>query len=159
MQYRQGIGWLVDWLRERVGAEGWPQPIRVALQGRGAPVSAIAELINAIDGVEVVEVAGRDLGGCCGRLWDAVAASAPDTKADAVRLMHLPQPVLDLAANVAVTRPMGDGAWAWDRVKSREDISPLVALTMAHGLETAVQASEAPDRKPTAYATRGVRTV
>ncbi|MBQ2628576.1 MAG: hypothetical protein IJG13_02760, partial [Kiritimatiellae bacterium] len=100
-----------------------------------------------------------DLGGYCGRLWDAVAASAPETKSDAVRLMHLPQPVLDLAANVAVTRPMGDGAWAWDRNKSREDISPLVALTMAHGLETAVQAAEAPDRKPTAYASRGVRTV
>lgn len=76
-----------------------------------------------------------------------------------MRLMHLPQPVLDLAANVAVTRPMGDGAWAWDRNKSREDISPLVALTMAHGLETAVQAAEQSDRKPTAYASRGVRTV
>ena len=159
VQYRTGIGWLVDWLRERVGAEGWPQPIRVALQGRGAPVSAIAELINAIDGVEVVEVQGRDLGAYCGRLWDAVAASAPDTKSDMTRLMHLPQPILDLAANVAVTRPMGDGAWAWDRVKSREDISPLVALTMAHGLETAVPSEEAPARKPTAYATRGVRTV
>lgn len=159
VQYRQGIGWLLDWLRECVGAPGWPQPIRVALQGRGAPVSAVAELIAAIDGVEAVEVQGRDLGGYCGRLWDAVAASAPETRSDAVRLMHLPQPVLDLAANVAVTRPMGDGAWAWDRNKSREDISPLVALTMAHGLETAVQAAEAPDRKPTAYASRGVRTV
>lgn len=157
--YRQGIGWLVDWLRERVGADGWPHPIRVALQGRGAPVSAIAELVQAIDGVEAVEVAGRDLGAYCGRLWDAVAASAPDTKSDARRLMHLPQPLLDLAANVAVTRPMGDGAWAWDRIKSKEDISPLVALTMAHGLETAVLAEVQPDRKPTAYASRGVRTV
>jgi len=158
--YRHGIGWLLDWLRERVGRPDWPQPIRIALQGRGAPVSSIAELLNAIDGVEVVEVAGRDLGGYCGRMWDAVAASAQgDEKSDATPLMHLPQPILDLAANTAVTRPMGDGAWAWDRAKSREDISPLVALTMAHGLETAIPAADEPKRKPTAYASRGVRTV
>lgn len=160
VQYRAGIGWLLDWLRERVGRPDWPQPIRVAMQGRGAPVSAICELVDAIDGVEAVEVAGRDLGGYCGRMWDAVAASAQgDEKSDAVPLMHLPQPILDLAANTAVTRPMGDGAWAWDRVKSREDISPLVALTMAHGLETAAAVHAAGNRKPTAYASRGVRTV
>ena len=33
---------------------------------------------------------------------------------------------------------MGDGAWAWDRHKSIEDISPLVALTMAFGAATSV---------------------
>ena len=154
--YRDGIGWLVDWFRDRVGAEGWPEPIYVALQGRGAPVSAVSELLGAIDGIEVVEVTGRDVGAYCGRLWDAVAASAPDSRSDATRLMHIPQPVLDLAANVAVTRPMGDGAWAWDRVKSREDISPLVALTMAHGLETRVPEQPASKLKPTAYADHGV---
>ena len=157
--YDHGIGWLVDWLRERVGRDGWPQPIRVAMQGRGAPASAIIELVGAIDGVEVVECVGRDLGAWCGRLWDAIAASAPDTKSDACRLMHRPQPVLDLAANVATTRPVGDGAWAWDRAKSREDVSPLVALTLAHGLETKVPEQEPTKRVPTAYASRGVRTV
>jgi hypothetical protein len=55
---------------------------------------------------------------------------------------------------------MGDGAWAWDRRKSREDISPLVAMTMAHGLETsAPEQKPAPKRKPTAYAERGVLTI
>ena len=157
--YQTGIGWLVDWFRDRVGREGWPEPIRVALQGRGAPVSAVSELLGAIDGVEVVEVTGRDVGAYCGRLWDAVAASAPDSKSDARPLMHIPQPVLDLAANVAVTRPMGDGAWAWDRVKSREDISPLVALTMAHGLETRVADAQPSGLKPSAYATHGVLTI
>ena len=49
---------------------------------------------------------------------------------------HITQPALDLAANIAVTRPMGDGAWAWDRTKSMEDISPLVAVTMAFGAAT-----------------------
>lgn len=160
IEYRTGLGWLVEWLRERVDRPGWPAPIRVALQGRGAPVSAMAELLAAIDGVEVVEVVGRDVGAYCGRLWDAVAASAPEASSDATRLMHRPQPVLDLAANVAATKPMGDGAWAWDRAKSKEDVSPLVALTMAHGLCTRVpEAPKAPRRMPTAYADRGVRTI
>ena len=34
---------------------------------------------------------------------------------------------------------MGDGAWAWDRNKSIEDISPLVAVTMAFGAATNVE--------------------
>jgi hypothetical protein len=113
----------------------------------------------AIDGVDVVEVQGRDVGAYCGRLWDAVAVSAEDTRSDATPLMHIPQPTLDLAANVATTRPMGDGAWVWDRVKSREDISPLVALTMAHGLETRVPDVPVSKLKPTAYASHGVLTI
>lgn len=157
--YRPGIAWIVEFFRNVVGSHGWPQPIRIALQGRGAPVSAVSELLAAIDGVEVVEVVGRDLGAYSGRFWDAVAASAEDTSSDATRVMHRPQPALDLAANIAVTRPVGDGAWAWDRAKSREDISPLVAVTMAHGLETAVPHEQPKERKPTAYAARGVRTV
>ena len=159
IEYREGIGWLVDWLRERVGVEPYGDLIRVALQGKGAPVSAMAELLEAIDGVEVVECAGRDVGAWCGRLWDAVAASADETTSDATPIMHRPQPVLDLAANTAATRPVGDGAWMWDRGKSREDISPLVALTMAHGLETRVPERHESKRKPTAYAARGVRTI
>ena len=155
--YERGLGWLVDWVRERSGCKGWPRPLQIALQGRGAPVSAVAELLAAIDGVQVVEVVGRDLGAYCGRMWDAVAASAPDAPGDVTPIMHRPQPVLDLAANVAAMRPVGDGAWAWDRVKSREDISPLVALTMAHGLET--RAPTAAQKRPTAYAARGVLTV
>lgn len=51
--------------------------------------------------------------------------------------------MLDLAANVAVTRPAGDGAWTWSRDRSSEDISPLVAATMALGL-----ACEPPEEEP-----------
>ena len=55
-----------------------------------------------------------------------------------VTTYHISQPALDLAANIAATRPMGDGAWAWDRNKSQEDISPLVAATMALGAATQI---------------------
>lgn len=137
----RGIKWVVDWFRERV--ERYGGRMRVALQGNGAPVSALADFLEAVDGVEVTRCVGRSLGAWCGRLWDAVAALDPasddDGEAATTPIIHRPQPVLDLAANVAVTRPMGDGAWAWDRKKSIEDISPLVAVTMAHGLATDIE--------------------
>jgi hypothetical protein len=37
---------------------------------------------------------------------------------------------------------MGDGSWAWDRNKSVEDISPLVAITMAFGAATAMETTK-----------------
>ena len=130
--------------------------MKVALQSRGAPIASMMDIIGAIDGVEVVECAGVDVAGWCGRLWDAVAASA-DEEIDAIPVHHISQPALDLAANIAATRPLGDGAWAWDRHKSLEDISPLVAVTMAYGAATAA------DRKEkiyeSAYKDRGVRTI
>ena len=144
-EYRTGIAWVPEWFRSVVDVK-YGGHMRVALQGAGAPVSAFAEMLSAIDGVEVFECRGRDLGAFCGRLWDAVAALDPARDAgegsDATPVRHVPQPRLDLAANIAATRPMGDGAWAWDRAKSMEDISPLVAVTMAHGLATQVAEPE-----------------
>ena len=142
--YEKGIAWLVEWFRTRV--ERYGGRMRVALQGNGAPVSAFSELLAAIDGVEVTECKGRDVGAWCGRLWDAVAALDPamgeGEGSDATPVHHVTQPRLDIAANIATTRPMGDGAWAWDRTRSMEDISPLVAVTMAHGLATQVSEPE-----------------
>ena len=111
--------------------------MRVALQAKGAPVSSFADIFGAVDGVEVVPCQGPDVAGWCGRLWDAVAAC--DGTQDTAKLYHIAQPALDLAANIASTRPLGDGAWAWDRKKSLEDISPLVAATMAFGAATAIE--------------------
>lgn len=136
--YRPGTAWLKDWFAERAG-DG--RRLRVGLQASGAPVSAYADILAAIDGVEVSECGGRDVAAWCGRLWDAVDACANDDN-DAAPIMHRPQPALDLAANVAATRPMGDGAWAFDRHRSLEDASPLVALAMAFGAATSV--AEAP---------------
>ncbi len=73
-----------------------------------------------------------------------------------VPVRHRPQPALDLAANVAKTRPMGDGAWAWDRRGSTEDISPLVACTVALGASMSTLESR---QAASAYETRGVRMV
>jgi hypothetical protein len=45
-------------------------------------------------------------------------------------LRHIGQPNLAAALDGATKRPLGD-AWAWNRVGSSVDISPLVAVTLA----------------------------
>lgn len=155
-EYRSGTGWLIGWFQN--AAPNYPGGMKVALQSKGAPIASMMDVIAAVDGVEIVECSGKDVAGWCGRLWDAVAASDEDTEVDAVPVYHITQPALDLAANIAATRPMGDGAWAWDRNKSMEDISPLVAVTMAFGAATQV---EKDDHKvyDSIYQERGVLTV
>lgn len=138
---RVGNEWIEEALETLVAKWG---NIRIAFQERGAPISAIAGKLGAIKGVEIEPCGGANLTAWCGRFWDSVAASAPPSEEDddnekvydAVRVMHRPQPALDAAARIAATRPLGDGAWAWDRGRSPEDISALVACTMAFGLAT-----------------------
>jgi hypothetical protein len=143
--YRGGLKWVLDGV-QRLAENSPHHAVRIAAQAKGAPVSSLLDLIEAVDGVEVVPCQGRDVAGWCGRFWDAVNASNPDedARSDSLPVAHIAQPALDLAANVAVTRPMGDGAWAWDRGKSTEDISPLVAVTMAYGAATDAKQPEAP---------------
>ena len=131
VEYRAGVGWLQGWFADRVERY---RGMKVALQSKGAPVSGLAEIIGAVHGVEIIPCQGADVAGWCGRLWDAVSQDS-----EVAPIFHRPQPALDLAANVASTRPLGDGAWAWDRRKSMEDISPLVAVTMAYGAATSVR--------------------
>jgi hypothetical protein len=152
VEYRSGTGWLAGWFMNT--APNYKN-MKVALQSRGAPIASMMDVIEAIDGVEVVECTGKDVSGWCGRLWDAVASCSPDSETDAVPVHHITQPALDLAANIAATRPMGDGAWTWDRNKSMEDISPLVAVTMAFGSATQLETSKAKVHE-SVYQTRGV---
>ena len=136
VEYRPGVGWLQGWFAERAPKY---HGMRVALQVKGSPVAAMADIIGAVDGVDIVPCQGADVAGWCGRMWDAVAACDDENQSDSTPVYHRPQPALDLAANIAATRPLGDGAWAWDRKKSLEDISPLVACTMALGAATSVE--------------------
>lgn len=129
--YRTGITWAITWLKERAAKYA---PMRVAWQARGAPVSSMSEELKAIKGLDPVEVEGRDLSSWCGRLWDGVASCAPDGEWDSTPVLHRPQEVLDKAARTAATKPLGDSAWVFDRTKSPEDCSPLIACAMALGL-------------------------
>lgn len=136
VEYRSGVGWLQKWFAERAPKY---HGMRVAMQSKGAPIAALVDIIGAVDGVEILPCQGADVAGWCGRLYDAVSACDEPTESDSVPIIHRPQPALDLAANIAKTRPLGDGAWAWDRKGSLEDISPLVACTMAHGAATSIE--------------------
>lgn len=136
VEYRSGVGWLQKWFADRAPKY---HGMHVAMQSKGAPIAALVDIIGAVDGVEVLPCQGADVAGWCGRLYDAVSACDESTESDSVPIIHRPQPALDLAANIAKTRPLGDGAWAWDRKGSLEDISPLVACTMAHGAATSIE--------------------
>lgn len=127
--YRPGVGWIRQWFAKRAAK----QHMTIALQGRGAPISSVKDILETIENCEVSECVGPDVTGWAGRLWDSVSACDPDSTSDAVPVFHRSQPALDLAAAVAATKPLGDGAWAWDRRKSTEDVSPLIAATMALG--------------------------
>ena len=154
VEYRSGTGWLVKWFQN--AAPNY-SGMKVALQSKGAPIGSMMDVIGAIEGIEIIECKGKDVAGWCGRMYDAVASST-ETDIDAVPVYHITQPALDLAANIAATRPLGDGAWAWDRNKSMEDISPLVAVTMALGSATQVEVGK-PKVYESIYNTRGVLVV
>lgn len=154
-EYRSGTGWLVKWFQN--AAPHYQHGMKVALQSKGAPVASMMDVIGAVDGVEIIECCGKNVAGWCGRLYDAVAANTEED-VDAVPVFHISQPALDLAANIAATRPMGDGAWAWDRNKSTEDISPLVAVTMALGAATQIELAKS-KTYDSVYNERGVLVV
>jgi len=67
-----------------------------------------------------------------GQFYDLVRGLAEDGS-NTPGVYHRPQPVLDVPAATAVTKPLGDG-WVWDRRHSPTDISALVAATGAVGL-------------------------
>ena len=141
---RGGTEWVVPWFK----AAATPQtPITVVVQAKGAPAASLVEDLQALDNVEVLEWGGTDLGIACGQFFDRVsrtgkwataveeAGTDPAALAEAhelaiLGLRHLPQPLADIAAALAATKPLGD-TWAWDRQKSPVDIAPLVALTEA----------------------------
>lgn len=114
---RYGQDWVKDWLmdpkrRDRIGA--------ITGQTRGAPVSQLLTRLKEDESVDltIVDWAGGDLTGAHGEAYDAVRDG---------RVLHNPQPTLDIAAGTAVSKRLGDG-WVLDRSKSPSDISPLMAF-------------------------------
>lgn len=135
---RNGSEWAMDWFRARA----MKQKMKLAFQGRGAPVTGLAEQICTIDGVERIAIEGADLPNGWGRFWDGVAAAVPvvpgETPRGGARIYHLPQPLIDAAAKTMQIRQMGGGAEVPDRGKSPDDIAPLFACIMAFAAATRV---------------------
>jgi phage terminase large subunit-like protein len=94
--------------------------VPVTLDARSAAGGLLAELRAA--GVEVSEVGTLDVVKACAGLKQSVAT---------LQVRHRGQGPLDAAVAGAAVRTVGEG-WAWARRSSSVDISPLVAVTLAH---------------------------
>lgn len=136
---RIGSEWAVDWFRTRAGKYGG---MNLAFQGRGAPVSGLAEQICTIDGITRCAQEGPALSAGWNRFWDAVAACGPDDNRGGVKVFHLPQPVLDAPGRTCQMRNLGGGVMLPDRLKSPDDIAPLMACAMAYAAATAIVETE-----------------
>ena len=139
VERRLGTEWAVDWFRARAAKYGG---MKLAFQERGAPVSGLAEQICTIDGVERMAQGGPDLSAGWNRFFDAVAACEPNNTRGGVKVYHLPQPVLDTPGRTCQLRNLGGGIMLPDRIKSPDDISPLMAVAMAYAGATMINKKE-----------------
>jgi hypothetical protein len=110
-----GVGWVVERVVEL--AKEWD--VDVSLDSYGPAGSLAAEIED--QGVKVTAYTTRQMTSACGKFYDAVA----DGKIKIRR-----HPALDLASAAARKRQIGD-AWTWGRRDSAEDVSPLLAVTIA----------------------------
>lgn len=132
---RAGTEWVAPWLTSPERSEdvlGAP----VAVQAKGAPASGLVKVLKDAK-VRVIEWGGSGLGAGTGAFYDRVRAAVGEGSEN-TELRHRDQPVLNLAAATASTRPVGD-AWLWDRRRSPTDVSPLIAVTgalwcLTHGM-------------------------
>ncbi|WAC65173.1 hypothetical protein OVA14_07170 [Agrococcus sp. SL85] len=136
---RVGTDWIIPWLtspKRKVPVN------RITLQTRGAPITSMLPAFEEA-GIEVAPWEGVSLAGWHGTFYDFIrAAAADDADGDEVDVTKLPlthgaQPALDVHAQSAVIKPLGDG-WAIDRKNSPNGAAALVAAIAAVGqLETA----------------------
>ena len=139
VERRIGTEWAVDWFKQRAPKYG---EMKLAFQERGAPVSGLAEQICTIEGVVRMAQGGPDLSAGWNRFYDGVAACTPNDIRGGVKIFHLPQPILDTPGRTCQLRNLGGGIMLPDRVKSPDDISPLMACAMAYAAATQISKKE-----------------
>lgn len=139
VERRMGTEWAVDWFKQRAPKYGH---MKLAFQERGAPVSGLGEMICTVAGVERMAQGGSDLTSGWDRFYDAVAACAPDNARGGIKVYHLPQPVLDAPGRTCQMRNLGGGVMLPNRIKSPDDIAPLMACAMAFAGSTMINKKE-----------------
>jgi hypothetical protein len=139
VERRIGTEWAIDWFKARAPKYG---EMKLAFQERGAPVSGLAEQICTIPGVTRLAQGGPNLSAGWNRFYDAVAACAPEDNRGGVKVYHLPQPALDTPGRTCQLRNLGGGIMLPDRIKSPDDIAPLMACVMAYAGATQINTKE-----------------
>lgn len=136
---RNGLDWAIDWFRARA----LKAPMKLAFQGRGAPICGLAEQICSLQGVIRVPIEGPDLTNGWNRFWDGIANGKPivdgEQEIGGVKIYHLDQPVLNAPAKTMQLKNLGNGNSLPDRSKSPDDISPLFACAMAFASATKIE--------------------
>jgi hypothetical protein len=138
-----GTDWIEDWFTDPDKPERLA--VEVAMRFKGAPSASLVDPLTKAK-VRLVEWGGSDVVAACGDLYDRVRASigqGAEGEEPTLRLVHRCQPLLDVAASLAATRPMGDG-WVWDPKKSPVNASPLMAATGALWLLSKAPVAAAP---------------
>lgn len=126
-----GTGWVPTRVAEVVRKN---EDVALVVVDPGSPAGALITDIEA-EGVEVMQVTTREHAQGCGMLYARCTQRLEG--ADGRQFVHLGDEILADALKVAVKRPGPDGTWMWNRKESGDDISPLVALTLAgYGLST-----------------------
>ncbi len=116
---RRGTGWIVERCQE---LEAEHPGARFAIDAKGPAANLIDDLNEA--GLDVIEMDAADYGRACSDFYDGVVNQT-------IRYPW-PQPELDAAVADARKQLLGD-AWKWSRRNSTSaDITPLVAVTLAH---------------------------
>lgn len=113
---RTGTGWVPDRLAELYARH---EVIEIVCDGFG-PSASIAKRVDEA-GITVRRVNSGEYAEACGVLLDAIKERT---------LRHLGQDELNAAVRGARTRPFVD-RWAWSRTKSKADVGPLIAGTLA----------------------------
>lgn len=139
VERRIGTEWAIDWFKARAPKYG---EMKLSFQERGAPVSGLAEQICTIPGVTRLAQGGPNLSAGWNRFYDAVAACAPGDQRGGVKVYHLPQPALDTPGRTCQLRNLGGGIMLPDRIKSPDDIAPLMACVMAYAGATQINTKE-----------------
>lgn len=119
--YRPGTDWIAGRIREM-----WKnmKPDAVIIDEKGQASSLITELENF--GVKVVSPTTSEYAVACGEFH----VGCVPRKGEVPKIVHTGQPPMTNAVAAACKRDLAD-KWAWDKKNAAQDITPLVAATLA----------------------------
>lgn len=138
IEHRSGTGWIASRLKDLTGRH---RVRKIVLAGRSPAAALVADLKDLHLGVPIEELSTSEEADAYGQLHDAVSQGT---------VHHLGTEEVRAALRGAKRRPVGD-AHVWSRKSSAVDISPLVAVTLAHSAASTLSRS--------VYETRGLATV